>query len=116
MSERVKVCVIVGNGFDMAAGLGTSTEAFVARFAEQHAGEDSPAGRLAAQIAQDGPKTWADFERKLGEYAAVVESTADDAVGEYVAAKSAMEMGLVEFIEAVPKSASGKILRKDLRR
>ena len=84
MSERVKVCVIVGNGFDMAAGLGTSTEAFVARFAEQHAGEDSPAGRLAAQIAQDGPKTWADFERKLGEYAAVVESTADDAVGEYV--------------------------------
>ena len=27
MSERVNVCVIVGNGFDMAAGLGTSTEA-----------------------------------------------------------------------------------------
>ena len=99
MSERVNVCVIVGNGFDMAAGLDTSTEAFVSCFAELHAGEDSPAGRLASQIAHDGPKTWADFERKLGEYAAVVEGSADDAVSEYVAAKSAMEMGLVEFIK-----------------
>lgn len=99
MSERINVCVIVGNGFDMAAGLGTSTEAFIGRFAQQHAGEDSPAGRLATQIEHDGPKTWADFERKLGEYAAVVDGAADDAVGEYIAAKSAMEMGLVNFIK-----------------
>lgn len=99
MSERVNVCVIVGNGFDMAAGLSTSTEAFVARFAELHAGEDSPAGRLSERIRRDGAKTWADFERRLGEYAAVVGGSSDDAVGEYVAAKSAMEMGLVEFVE-----------------
>ena len=28
MSETVSVCIIVGNGFDLAAGLGTSTETF----------------------------------------------------------------------------------------
>jgi acyl-CoA synthetase (AMP-forming)/AMP-acid ligase II len=42
---------------------------------------------------------------------------AEDAVMEYVAGKVAphKKVRLVEFIEQVPKSASGKILRKDLR-
>lgn len=99
MSERVSVCIIVGNGFDLAAGLGTSTEAFVTKFAERHINDDSPAGRLAAQIKSDGPKSWADFEWKIGEYAAIVESNADTAVEEYIAAKSVLEMDLVEFIK-----------------
>ena len=75
MSERVNVCVIVGNGFDMAAGLDTSTKAFVESFAERHNEADSPAGRLAAKIKQEGPENWADFERKLGEYAVTVEES-----------------------------------------
>lgn len=101
MSERVNICVIVGNGYDMAAGLGTSTEAFVDSFAERHNGEDSPAGRLAAKIKQEGPESWADFERKLGEYAATVEESFSevDGVAEFVNAKSAMEDDLAVFLK-----------------
>lgn len=100
MSERVNICVIVGNGFDLAAGLETSTEVFVKRFAEQHINDDSPAGRLAAQIQRDDSKSWADFEWKIGEYASVVGNGSDEAIEEYIEAKSAMEMDLVEFIKA----------------
>ncbi|WP_139319417.1 AMP-binding enzyme, partial [Gordonia sp. CNJ-863] len=45
------------------------------------------------------------------------ELTADE-VMEFVASKVAphKKVRAVEFIEAIPKSASGKILRKDLRK
>lgn len=101
MSERVNVCVIVGNGFDMAAGLDTSTKAFVESFAERHNEADSPAGRLAAKIKQEGPENWADFERKLGEYAVTVEESFDevDGVAEFVNAKSTMEDDLAAFMK-----------------
>ena len=100
MSERVNVCVIVGNGFDLAAGLGTFTQDFVRGFADKHHGECSPAGRIAERILIDGPENWADFEKKLGEYASVVDLMEDveDPVAEYVNAKAAIESDLNAFI------------------
>lgn len=100
MSERVNVCVIVGNGFDLAAGLGTFTQAFVRGFAAVHHGKDTPAGRIAERILIDGPENWADFEKKLGEYASVVDmmETVEDPVSEYVDAKAAIESDLNAFI------------------
>lgn len=100
MSERVNVCVIVGNGFDLAAGLGTFTQTFVRRFAEVHQDERSPAGRVAKRILIDGPENWADFEKKLGEYASAVDMMEDveDPVAEYVDAKAAIESDLNAFI------------------
>lgn len=46
-----------------------------------------------------------------------VELTADDVI-EFVAGQVAphKKVRIVEFIDAIPKSASGKILRKDLRK
>lgn len=100
MSERVNVCVIVGNGFDLAAGLGTFTQDFVRGFADTHHGECSPAGRIAERIFIDGPENWADFEKKLGEYASVVDmmENVEDPVTEYVDAKAAIESELNAFI------------------
>jgi len=100
MSENVSICVIVGNGFDLAAGLGTSTNVFVERFAERHKGEDSPAGRLAMRIRDEGPENWADFEFKLGEYAATIEESMSgtDGIAEFISAKSVMEDDLVAFV------------------
>ena len=100
MSERINICILVGNGFDMAAGLDTSTFRFVKRFAEQHRDDDSPAGRLARQIGLDGPENWADFERKLGEYASSVGGLVGDekSIGEYVDAKSAIDDDLLAFV------------------
>lgn len=100
MSESVNICIIVGNGFDLAAGLGTSTTEFVARFAAKHNSADTPAGRLAAKIQEEGPENWADFERKLGEYAAELDPVVLDVdiVEEYVDAKAAVEQELVGFI------------------
>ena len=100
MSERVNVCVIVGNGFDLAAGLGTFTQDFVRGFADAHHGECSPAGRIAERILIDGPENWADFEKKLGEYASVVDmmENVEDPVAEYVDAKAAIESDLNAFI------------------
>lgn len=100
MSESVNICIIVGNGFDLAAGLGTTTKDFVARYAVKHDNADTPAGRLAARIQEEGPENWADFERKLGEYAAELDPVVPDAdiVDEYVAAKAAIEQELVDFI------------------
>ena len=100
MSERIDICVIVGNGFDLAAGLGTTTTEFVARLAVKYGNEDTPAGRLAERIREEGPENWADFERKLGEYAATLDQAVpgNDIAEEYVGAKSAMEEELVAFI------------------
>lgn len=100
MSERVNVCVIVGNGFDLAAGLGTFTQAFVRGFAAVHHGKDTPTSRIAERILIDGPENWADFEKKLGEYAYVVDmmGIVEDPVSEYVDAKAAIESELNAFI------------------
>ena len=46
------------------------------------------------------------------------EGLSEEEVKDFVKGKVAeyKELGLVEFIDAVPKSAAGKILRKDLRK
>ena len=100
MGKSVNVCVIVGNGFDLAADLGTDAKVFVEGFIALHSAEDSPAGRLAAQMRCDGAETWADFEQKLGEYAGCLSPalSGKDLELEYLSAKESIEEDLNVFI------------------
>lgn len=65
--------VMVGNGFDLSAGLKTSTTRFMDFFSKYHASDEGPVGRLAGCIEKEGAREWADFEKKLGEYTSNLE-------------------------------------------
>lgn len=81
MSTTLNLTVFIGNGFDLSAGMKTGTAAFMDFFANKHESNEGPVGRLAKKILEDGPQNWADFEKKLGEYAQVIEKTEKDPVG-----------------------------------
>lgn len=106
MASTVKICVIVGNGFDLAAGLDTSSSAFVRSFELAHRGEDTPAGRLAAKMADQGLDEWSDFELALGKYAGDLGLTLseDDLEREYLEAKEAVEDSLIAFVSEQEQS------------
>lgn len=55
--------VLVGNGFDLSAGLKTSTTRFMDFFSKNHASDEGPVGRLAGCIEKEGAREWADFEK-----------------------------------------------------
>lgn len=72
--------VMVGNGFDLSAGLKTSTTRFMDFFSKYHASDEGPVGRLAGCIEKEGAREWADFEKKLGEYTSNLEVYGEKAV------------------------------------
>lgn len=99
MSSTLSVTVIVGNGFDLAAGLRTRTTDFMDAFSNKHGDDEGPVGSLARQIKKEGPETWADFEKKLGEYAATIDETeGDGAADAALDCKDAIDFDLAEFI------------------
>lgn len=98
MSISLNVTVLVGNGFDLSAGLETSTTRFMSAFAEAHSNENGPVGRLARRVIEDRPENWADFEKKLGEYTGEIESSEEDCVNAALDCKEAIDEALFEFI------------------
>lgn len=98
MPISLNVTVLVGNGFDLSAGLETSTTRFMSAFAEAHSNENGPVGRLARRVIEDRPENWADFEKKLGEYTGEIESSEEDCVNAALDCKEAIDEALFEFI------------------
>lgn len=69
----MRTAYLVGNGFDLSIGLGTSPSAFLQGFVERFA--DSPvqdpdieAAAFAKDIRDEGVEKWSDFEIKIGDY------------------------------------------------
>lgn len=98
MASTLDITVLVGNGFDLSAGLETSTKKFISSFAREHRNNDGPIGRLARQIETDGPEEWGNFEKKLGEYTAEIESSEEDPVNAALDCKDAIDDALFHFI------------------
>lgn len=113
MSSTINVTVLVGNGFDLSAGLHTDTVSFIKEFAAQHDSDDGPIGELARRIKQDGPETWADFEIMLGEYTQQLEETSDDAVGAAVECKGAIDTALADFIGSEDSRISDEFIKEN---
>lgn len=100
MSTPLEIALLIGNGFDLSAGLHTEVTKFISELVKQHLNENTPAGRLAAHIDKMGIDTWADFEIRFGEYADTVfaNSAINDPVTEYLDAKIALEHKMREII------------------
>lgn len=98
MSYSLNITVLVGNGFDLSAGLETSTTRFMSTFAEARSDDDGPVGRLARRVIEDKPDKWADFEKKLGEYTSELESSEEDCVSAALDCKEAIDDALFKFI------------------
>ena len=68
----MNVTVLVGNGFDLAAGLSTTPKSFLNSFVDKYAcapdESDPNAVAMAKHIQDEGVDSWASFESKLGEY------------------------------------------------
>lgn len=99
MSTALNLTVFIGNGFDLSAGMKTGTAEFMDFFANKHESNEGPVGRLAKKILEDGPQNWADFEKKLGEYAQVIEKTEKNPVGAALDCKGAVDEALIDFID-----------------
>ena len=68
----MQITFLVGNGFDIAAGLNSSYGAFYAWYCTQPSGKKH-IERFKREIADDvrsGGKNWSDFEVGLGKYTA----------------------------------------------
>lgn len=101
------VVIMVGNGFDLKAGLDTSPRSFIESFVGRYGSNnpdswDEPAARLCEAMREDGIESWCDFERKLGEYSPSAAVIGNDAAraSDYVAAKAALDGHLREHMLA----------------
>lgn len=56
LASNLSVTVMVGNGFDLSAGLKTSTTRFIDFFSKSHASDEGPVGRLAGCIEKEGAR------------------------------------------------------------
>lgn len=117
MSSTVNVAVLVGNGFDLSAGLRTSARDFIAGFVDAHKQDDgeSPTGRLARSIETDGIETWADYEMRIGEYAArIPDSLGEEGrADEYARAKEALDRDLLGLVSTEAGRLSGTFAEKN---
>lgn len=102
--------VMVGNGFDLSAGLKTSTTRFMDFFSKNHASDEDPVGRLAGCIEKEGAQEWADFEKKLGEYTSNLEFFEGNAVEAALDCKEAIDVDLAAFIASEDKKASDEFI------
>lgn len=105
--SNLNVAVMVGNGFDLKAGLDTSPASFISDFVERYGGGDydewdESAARLCQKIREEGIESWCDFERKLGEYSPSVVTVEDGTAKatDYVAAKAVLDGHLREYMLA----------------
>ena len=98
MASNLSLTVMVGNGFDLSAGLKTSTTRFIDFFSKNHASDKGPIGRLADCIEKEGALEWADYEKKLGEYVSNLEVEEEDAVEAALDCKEAIDVDLATFI------------------
>lgn len=102
--------VMVGNGFDLSAGMKTSTTRFMDFFSKNHASDEGPVGRLAGCIEKEGAQEWADFEKKLGEYTSNLEFFEGNAVEAALDCKEAIDVDLAAFIASEDKKASDEFI------
>lgn len=110
MAINLSVAVMVGNGFDLSAGLKTSTTRFIDFFSKNHASDDGPVGRLARCIEKEGAREWADFEKKIGEYTSNLEADEEDAVEAALDCKEAIDVDLAAFIASEDKRATDEFI------
>lgn len=104
------MAVMVGNGFDLSAGLKTSTTRFMDFFSKNHASDEGPLGRLAGCIEKEGAQEWADFEKKLGEHTSNLEFFEGNAVEAALDCKEAIDVDLAAFIASEDKKASDEFI------
>lgn len=110
MAYNVPVAVLVGNGFDLAAGLQTGTQRLMREFVHDRLGDSDPidaekveldgfpGDRLALRMLREGVDLWADYERKIGEYASDCAPgwTLTERADEYRAAKDELDGFLLD--------------------
>lgn len=115
MSTLLDIALLIGNGFDLSAGLHTEVTGFISELVKQHLGNDTPAGRLANHIDKMGIETWAEFEIKFGEYAEAVftNSSIDDPVTEYLDAKVALERTMKQMISQEDKRITDSFIEEN---
>lgn len=109
MAAFVNVVFLVGNGFDLAAGLNTSAKDFIEEFVDRHCQKAkepcSPSERLAQTMTKEGLENWSDYEKSIGMYAKSVASydfskiETSSPSEELIAAKEAVDSALSEMIE-----------------
>lgn len=110
MASTLSVTVMVGNGFDLSAGLKTSTTRFMDFFSKNHASDGGAVGRLAGCIEEEGTLEWADFEKKLGEYTSNLEFFEGNAVEAALDCKEAIDVDLAAFIASEDKKANDEFI------
>lgn len=111
MSTNLNVTVLVGNGFDLSAGMKTGTAEFMQFFADKHKSDEGPVGRLAKRILKDDPRNWADFEKRLGEYTQVIEETEDNPAGAALDCKGAIDTALIDFIDEADSETTDEFVK-----
>ncbi len=105
----LKSVVLVGNGFDISIGMGTSASTFIESFVQENAhSKNQFAKALAARITNDGIETWADFERMIGRYSEKFDLSS---AGEYLSQKEALDDYLGDWLEEKNKLVSEDFIR-----
>lgn len=115
MSTALNLTVFIGNDFDLSAGMKTGTAEFMDFFANKHESDEGPVGRLAKIILEDGPQNWADFEKKLGEYAQVIEKTEKDPASAALDCKGAVDEALIDFIDKADSEVTDEFVKANAK-
>lgn len=104
---------LVGNGFDIKAGLRTDAKTLIAEIVKSNKDKDIPdyARNLLDTISSEGIETWADFESKLGEYSN--NEIINNDPNQYVEAKAFFDENLAVLIQERMKQIDNSFIDKN---
>ncbi len=115
MAQPVNITVLVGNGFDLSAQLNVSASDVLQRLVKENRVEkgegfqQTPGGRLAKTIEDEGIEVWSALEDEFGKYAETV-SQREDSEQEYLGANDAIEDALENQIKDEEKRICGSFI------
>lgn len=92
----MNICVLIGNGFDLALGLKTGYKDFIAEYLKTHKESESPDVKWLCETISSDPATWGDAEIAFGKLP--FDEARQDALESYKAVEESFSDSLENYL------------------
>ena len=92
----MKICVLIGNGFDLALGLKTGYKDFIAEYLRTHRGSNSPDVKWLCSAISNDIETWGDAEIAFGKLP--FDDARQNAIETYMIAEESFSVSFQEYL------------------
>ena len=93
----MNICVLIGNGFDLALGLKTGYESFIAEYLKDHRASTNPDVKWLCDTIEENIETWGDAEIAFGKLP--FDAARQKAVDTYRASEEDFSVSFQEYLQ-----------------